>query len=95
MRWITYFILAYVILGLQIGAGPFLRFQGASPNLVLLAVIFITMNAPRDAALLGAFSLGVMQDLLTAQPPGLFASLTGWSQCSSSAPTTSFTESTR
>ncbi len=73
MRWITYFILAYLTLGLQVGLAPYLRYQGASPNLVLLAVIFIAINAPRDAALLGAFALGVLQDLLTQQPPGLFA----------------------
>ena len=73
MRWITYFILAYITLGLQVGAGSYLAYQGAAPNLVLIAVIFIAMNAPKDAALLGAFSLGVMQDLLSAQPPGLFA----------------------
>jgi len=73
MRWLTYFILAYVTLGLQIGAGPFIRYQGAAPNLVLLAVIFIAMNAPRDAALLGALCLGLLQDFLTQQQPGLFA----------------------
>jgi len=73
MRWLTYFILAYIALGLQIGAGPFMQFQGASPNLALLAVIFIAMNAPRDAALLGALCLGLMQDFLSGQPPGLYA----------------------
>lgn len=73
MRWLTYFILAYFTLGLQLGAGPFMRYQGAAPNLVLLAVIFITLNAPRDAALLGAVCLGLLQDFLTQQPPGLFA----------------------
>jgi rod shape-determining protein MreD len=73
MRWITYFILAYVTLGIQVGAGPFMRYQGASPNLALLAVIFITLNAPRDPALLGAICLGFMQDLLTQQQPGLYA----------------------
>jgi rod shape-determining protein MreD len=73
MRWITYFILAYLTLGLQIGLAPYLRYQGAAPNLVLLAVIFIAINAPHDAALLGAFALGVLQDLLTQQQPGLFA----------------------
>ena len=50
-----------------------MRYQGAAPNLVLLAVIFIAINAPHDAALLGAFSLGVLQDMLTQQQPGLFA----------------------
>jgi rod shape-determining protein MreD len=73
LRWITYFILAYVTLGVQIGAGTFMRYQGAAPNLLLLAVIFIALNAPRDAALLGAVCLGLMQDLLTQQQPGLYA----------------------
>ena len=73
MRWPAYFILAYVTLGLQIGLAPYLRYRGAPPNLVLLAVVFIAMHAPRDAALLGAFCLGVLQDLVTQQPPGLFA----------------------
>ena len=73
MRWLTYFILAYVVLGLQVGLAPYVAYQGAAPNLVLLAVVFIAINAPRDAALLGCFSLGVLQDLMTQQPLGLFA----------------------
>jgi len=39
MRWIVYFILAYVAIGLQAGLAPFLTWNGASPNFVLLAVI--------------------------------------------------------
>ena len=73
MRWIVYFILAYLALAIQSGAGPYLRWQGAPPNLVLLVAIFIAVNAPKDAALLGCFSLGVMQDLLTQTPLGLYA----------------------
>ena len=73
MRWAAYSILAYVALGLQIGLAPHLRYQAAAPNLVLLAVVYIGLNAPRDAALLGGFCLGVIQDLVTHQPPGLFA----------------------
>src|SRR5687768_5377468 len=73
MRWLTYFILAYLALGLQVGLGQYVSYMGATPNLVLLAVIFIAINAPRDAALLGCFGLGLMHDLLTHQPPGLFA----------------------
>ena len=72
MRWLTYFILAYLALGIQAGLGDYLSYQGAAPNLVLLAAIFVAINAPRDAALLGCFGMGVMQDLLTQQPPGLF-----------------------
>ena len=73
MRWFPYFILAYVVLGIQIGLGDFLSWQGARPNLVLAAVLFVALNAPRDAALLGCFSLGLFQDLLSQQPPGLYA----------------------
>jgi rod shape-determining protein MreD len=73
MRWFAYFILAYVAVALQIGLSPFVQYRGAAPNLVLLAAVFIALNAPRDAALLGCFCLGVMQDLVTQQQLGLFA----------------------
>jgi rod shape-determining protein MreD len=73
MRWFAYFILAYLAVALQIGLAPFLRYRGAAPNLVLLAAVFIALNAPRDAALLGCFCLGVLQDLVTQQQLGLFA----------------------
>jgi rod shape-determining protein MreD len=73
MRFIAYFILAYITLGLQLGLGHYANFGGAAPNLVLLAVIFLAANAPREPALLGAFSLGLMQDLLGLGPPGLYA----------------------
>ena len=73
MRWFVYFILAYVAVGIQVGAGTYLSYKGAAPNLVLLAVIFIAINAPRDAALLGGFCMGAMWDLLSQEPLGLYA----------------------
>jgi rod shape-determining protein MreD len=73
MRLLAYFILAYVTLGLQLGLGHYANLGGAAPNLVLLAAIFVAANAPRDAALPGAFCLGLMQDLLGLGPPGLYA----------------------
>src|SRR4051812_19051797 len=73
MRSLPYFILAYVALGLQIGLGELSWMRGAGPNLPLLAVIFIAVNASREAALLGAFGIGVMQDMTTLQPLGLYA----------------------
>lgn len=73
MRWLSYILLAYLAIALQIGLSPFIAYNGAAPNLVLLAVIFIAVNAPRDAALLGCFVLGLLQDLVTQQQPGLFA----------------------
>jgi len=73
MRWFPYILLAYVAVGLQIGLAPFIAYKGASPNLVLLAVVFIAVNAPKEAALIGCFVLGFLQDLVTQQQPGLFA----------------------
>ena len=73
MRWFSYFILAYLALGLQIGAGEFLRVGGAKPDLVLLAVIYIAINAPRPAALAGGLGMGLMVDLVGLGPLGLYA----------------------
>jgi rod shape-determining protein MreD len=55
------------------GVGEVARVGSATPSLVLIAVIFIAMNAPRDAALLACFVLGAMQDLTTLAPLGLYA----------------------
>ena len=71
MRWPLYFILAYLAVALQIGLGGHLRVAGASPNLIMIAVVFIAIHAPRDAALLGCFALGILQDLTTADPSRL------------------------
>jgi rod shape-determining protein MreD len=73
MRWFAYFILAYVMLGLQLGLGAHMQFRGGAPNLVLLVVVFISLNAPRDEAMLGSLLLGAMQDLVTLEPMGLYA----------------------
>ncbi|MDP9173387.1 MAG: rod shape-determining protein MreD [Planctomycetota bacterium] len=73
MRWISFFILAYVVLGLQTGISAAMQWRGSGPNLVLLAVVFIAINAPRDVALLGSFILGAMQDLCTQGTMGLYA----------------------
>jgi rod shape-determining protein MreD len=73
MRLFSYFILAYLAVAVQIGVSPFVGYHRAAPNLVLLAVIFIAVNAPRDAALLGCFGIGLLQDMVTQQQPGLCA----------------------
>jgi rod shape-determining protein MreD len=75
MRLPAYLILVYLVVGLQIGMGDFVRVgsAGARPDLVLLAVIFIAIHAPRDAALLGAFGIGLVKDMTTLSPLGLYA----------------------
>jgi rod shape-determining protein MreD len=78
MNWVAFFILCYVTLGLQTGLSAFVRLGSdnavlAEPNFGLLALVFVCINGQRQAALLGAFILGAMQDLATQQPFGLFA----------------------
>ena len=74
MRWAAYLILVYMAIGLQVGLQAYVRTDGGSrPDLILLAVLFIALNAPRDAALLGAFGIGVVSDLVTVGPLGLYA----------------------
>ncbi|HET6247017.1 MAG TPA: rod shape-determining protein MreD [Tepidisphaeraceae bacterium] len=73
MRFAAYFFLTYFMLGLQVGISRYITIHGAAPNLALLAVIYISLNAPRNAALLGSFAIGLTQDLLSAQTPGLYA----------------------
>jgi rod shape-determining protein MreD len=73
MNWIAFFILSYVTVALQSALTPVLRYGSSEPNLGLIALVFIALNAERDSALLGCFILGAMQDLATRQPFGLFA----------------------
>jgi len=73
MRWLPFFILAYITLGLQLGVGEFASYRGAAPNLVLVLVVFIAGNAPRDTALMSSFLLGLFQDVISTQPLGLHA----------------------
>ena len=73
MRWFIYFILAYLLLGIQLGVGPFIAYRDVSPNLMVLLVVFISLNAPREEAMLASFLIGALQDLITLQPMGLFA----------------------
>jgi rod shape-determining protein MreD len=73
MRWLSFFIFAYIVLGLQSGIARAMEWHSAGPNFVLVAVVFISLSAPREAALLGCFMLGAMQDLTSQSTLGLFA----------------------
>ena len=73
MRWPAYFLLAYLTIGVQLGVGGVAPVRGVGPDLVLLAVVFVSLNAPPADAMVGGVVLGAMQDLVTLQPFGLFA----------------------
>ena len=72
MRWLMFSILAYFALGIQGGLAIAMP-DGVRLNLMLLVVIFVTVNAPREYGLLAAFMLGMLQDLFTGSPMGLWA----------------------
>lgn len=73
MKLIAWLILAYLALGLQSGLSAFISVFGAPPNLILPVVIFIALYAPRDAALLGVYVLGLMQDVISQELLGVHA----------------------
>jgi rod shape-determining protein MreD len=73
MSWIAFVILAYGAVALQTAVAPLLRVGASEPNFVLVVMVFIALYAPRQAALLGAFVLGAMQDLASSHPFGLLA----------------------
>jgi len=45
---------------------------GATPNLLLPVVIFIALYASRESALIGVYVLGLMQDMLSQDPLGVY-----------------------
>ncbi|HEY1684456.1 MAG TPA: rod shape-determining protein MreD [Tepidisphaeraceae bacterium] len=73
MRWVPVLILIYVLLGIQSGAEPFWTVRGCKPDLGLIAVVFVALNARAQATLAIAMGVGLIQDLLSVHPLGLFA----------------------
>ena len=73
MRWLPFFILAYLALGIQQGIGGFVELGHARLNLALIVIVFVAANAPRDVGLLACIIVGVTQDLLNAAPWGISA----------------------
>ncbi len=73
MRWINFVILAYVMLGLQIGLSEFIGTGSSGVNFVLIAATFIAINAQRDPALIACFTLGLLHDLIGVGPIGTYA----------------------
>jgi rod shape-determining protein MreD len=69
MRWFPFAILAYVTLAVQVGLSGYVDVLHGRPQLVLLAAIFVALNAGRDAALVGCFMLGLLHDLTSSGTP--------------------------
>ena len=73
MRWLTYFMLAYIALGMQVALRGYVEVKDAMPYIPLIVVVFLGINGAREPVLMGSFLLGLMQDLFTLQPLGTWA----------------------
>jgi rod shape-determining protein MreD len=73
VRWFTFIVLAYFMLGLQIGLGGIAQIGSGQINFVLIAATFIAINARRDPALIACFTLGFLHDLVGVAPLGTYA----------------------
>ncbi len=71
MRWLTFFLLAVVVLTLQSAVGPRLTLLGARPDWLLVVVVFLALYAPAQDAVLGAALIGLGGDLLSIERLGL------------------------
>ena len=65
MRALPFFILAIICLVLQVAVAPAMAVTSlrAAPQPLLILALFVALFAKRDAALLGCWMLGFMQDL--------------------------------
>ncbi len=76
MRWLTFGILAVVVLTLEATVAPRLEWHGARPQWLLMLAVFYALNGRSADVLIGAWILGLLYDLHT--PPeyvGLFSLL--------------------
>ena len=72
MRWLPFLILAYLFVCAQFALGGALRWGEATPDLVLLAVVFVGLHAPLRTALSAAFVAGLMHDLIAGHGLGTY-----------------------
>ena len=73
MRWLPFYILAYLFVAVQFALGGALRWGAWTPNIVLLFLLFIGMHAPVEQALMAGFMLGLMHDVIASHGIGTYA----------------------
>ncbi len=71
MRWLTFSLLAVIVLTLQSAVGPRLALLGSRPDWLLVVVVFLALYAPAQDAVLGAGLIGLGGDLLSIERLGL------------------------
>lgn len=74
MRWFAFLILAYIAIGLQLGLSGLV---GPSINFVMIAAVFIAINATQRSAIFACLAIGLVHDIVSNGPIGLFATAYG------------------
>lgn len=70
MNWLAFTAAAYIAYALQGGLAPLWTLGGVTPNLLLVLMIFVGLQAPRPVTLVAALLLGLLMDLRPSPLPG-------------------------
>ena len=73
MRWLTFAILAVLVLTLQAAVAPRVELYSARPDFLLVVVVFLSLYAPSRDAIAAGWVLGVCADLMTIERFGVIA----------------------
>ena len=73
MRWLIFTILAIAALTLQSSIAPRVAPLGARPDWLLVFVVFIALHAPPRQAIVAAWIIGGLADVMTIERVGLIA----------------------
>ena len=68
MRWTVFFILAYLLIGLQTSLAPLLRIDFVAPNLLMILAVYIALHTSGTTASYACLLLGLAVDLTTPYP---------------------------
>lgn len=73
MRWLTFLVLAVLVVTLQTTLAPRLRLFGVAPDWILVFVVFCGMHVKGLDAVLAGWALGLLADFHTAQRFGMMS----------------------
>ena len=73
MRWIRFFLVAYIVVAVQFALRGALGWGVWTPNLVFLLVVFVGMHALIEPAMIAGLVLGLMHDVIASHGIGTYA----------------------
>jgi rod shape-determining protein MreD len=73
LQWLTFILFAACMLTLQSALAPRVELFGSRPDWLLVVVVFFALRARPIDAIVGAWLIGVLADLMTIERLGLIA----------------------